>query len=226
MAKAKAHAGSWSDDPTRAEKDNGHLATMEAAPPKAVEAISLPRLDIRVVDIKLIGDSSLICHRWSEKSKKIMHDKHTGKASAGRELKVPEQDFLDSLYPMSGGGYGFPTIAFKNAAVQACTSLGKSVTKVAAKQAFHIMGNLTKIEGTPQPREDMVRVGMGTADIRYRGEFDPWSVTIRVRYNARLLSAEQLINLMNTAGFAVGVGEWRSERNGSQGLFHVAKGDE
>jgi hypothetical protein len=54
----------------------------------------------------------------------------------------------------------------------------------------------------------MVRVGMGTADIRYRGEFKTWSATVTVRYNARVLSADQVVNLFNTAGFAVGVGEW------------------
>lgn len=223
---SKAKAGSWTEDEGRAEKNNGHLATMEAEPAKATESIALPSLDIRTMEVKLIGDSSLICHKWSEKAKKQMLDKQTGKASKGRELKNPEQDFLDSLYPYPGGGYGFPTIAFKNAAVAACTSLGKSVTKVAARQAFHIIGELTRIEGTPTPREDMVRVGMGTADIRFRGEFETWSTTIKVRFNARVISAEQLCNLFNTAGFAVGIGEWRSEKDGSHGLFHVATGDE
>ena len=49
--------------------------------------------------------------------------------------------------------------------------------------AFHVPGELTRIEGEPRPREDMVRVGMGTADIRYRGEFDPWAVDLNVKFN-------------------------------------------
>jgi hypothetical protein len=32
-------------------------------------------------------------------------------------------------------------------------------------------------------REDMVRIGMGTADIRYRGEFPEWSVDVPLRFN-------------------------------------------
>ena len=43
-----------------------------------------------------------------------------------------------------------------------------------------------------------------------------------VRFNANVLSAEQIINLFNTAGFGVGIGEWRSEKDGQHGLFHVA----
>jgi hypothetical protein len=113
------------------------------------------------------------------------------------------------------------------------------MTKVAARQAFHILGedvdvdgvfegtkarhNLVRIDGgEPAMREDTVRVGMGTADLRYRGEFADWSARLLVRYNANVLSESQILNIINVAGFAVGVGEWRPERDGSYGMFHVA----
>lgn len=217
--------GGWNDDPARESKNNGHLEAMEASASKAqgvVKRIELPRLDIRPFTIKIVGDSPLIVHKWSEKAKKQILDKQMQSASAGKEPKDPEQDYRDSLYHLPGGKFGFPTIAFKNAAVSACTSLGKSITKVAARQAFHIIGEITEIHGKPSPREDMVKINGETADIRYRAEFKEWSVFLRIRYNARVLSDEQIANLFNTAGFAVGVGEWRSERDGSNGLFHVA----
>jgi hypothetical protein len=216
---------SWTDDPQRAEKNGKHLETMEAAAaeaPAVVKAIELPRLDIREITIKLKGLSPLICHAWSKKAREQILNKQMGKASAGKIAKDPEQDYQDSLYHLEGGGHGFPTIAFKNAAVSACTSLGKSVTKVQARQAFHVIGEMARIEGTPRRREDMVRVGMGVADVRFRAEFPEWSVNLTIRYNARVLTDEQITNLFNTAGFAVGVGEWRSERDGSFGLFEVA----
>ena len=42
-------------------------------------------------------------------------------------------------------------------------------------------------------------------------------------YTFSTLSPEQMLNLFETAGFAVGVGEWRPERDGRNGLFHVAR---
>jgi len=188
----------------------------------ATSSVTLPPLNIQTVSVTLIGDTPLIVHRWSEKAKKQMLDKQTKKATAGREAKDPERDFRDSLYVLPDGRYGFPIIGFKAAAVTACTSIG-SMTKVAARQAFHVDGEYAVIEGDePTMREDMVRVGMGTADIRYRGEFRNWWTTIDIKYNANVLSAEQILNLMQTAGFAVGVGEWRPERDGQYGRFHVA----
>lgn len=182
--------------------------------------IELPKIDIRIIKIRIRGDSPLICHAWSEKAKKQMLDAQMKKAKQAKEAKNPEQDYLDSLYHHSDGGYGFPSVAFKNAAVDACSHIA-GVTKVEARGAFHIVGDMVKVEGEPSPREDMVRVGMGTADIRYRGEFRGWAAELTLRYNANVLSAEQIVNLFNTAGFAIGVGEWRPQKDGSFGMFHV-----
>lgn len=188
--------------------------------------VVLPPLQIETVNVTLIGDSPLIVHRWSEKAKKQMLDKQMKIPTAGKEAKDPERDFRESLYVLEDGSYGFPIIGFKAAAVTACTSIG-SMTKVAARQAFHVDGEFAIIEGDePTMREDMVRIGMGTADIRYRGEFKNWFTTIAIKYNANVMSAAQILNLMQTAGFAVGVGEWRPEKDGQFGRFHVASAQE
>ncbi len=197
-------------------------AAAASAPSGTVDkAIELPRLNIERMRITLIGDSPLICHAWSRKAKEQMLAKQMKKAKAAKEAKDPEQDFLDSLYQHPDGGYGFPAVAFKSSAVDACSHIS-GVTKVEARGAFHIDVELVQIVGEPTPREDMVRIAMGTADIRYRGEFKTWHAEIELRYNANVLSPEQIVNLFNTAGFAIGVGEWRPQRDGSFGMFHVA----
>jgi hypothetical protein len=183
--------------------------------------IELPRLKLQTMQITLVGDSPLICHAWSKKAKAAMLAKQMKKAAQAKAAKDPEQDFKDSLYAHPDGGWGFPAVAFKASAVDACTHIA-NITKVEARGAFHIDGELVKIEGKPTPREDMVRIGMGVADIRYRGEFKKWRCTFSLRYNANVISVEQILNLFNTAGFAVGVGEWRPSRDGSNGMFHVA----
>lgn len=199
--------------------------------------IELPRLDIRLMEVTVVGDSPLIVHAWSQKAKLEMLGKQMKKAKGAKEAKDPRADFESSLYRLDNG-YGFPSVGFKSAAVTACTSVA-GITKVAARQAFHILGedvdvagafegtkarhNLVRIDGgDPAMREDMVRVGMGTADIRYRGEFADWSAKLLVRYNANVLSESQILNILNVAGFAVGVGEWRPEKDGMNGMFHVA----
>jgi hypothetical protein len=183
--------------------------------------VSVPKIDVRQMEIRLIGDSPLICHAWSQKAKQEMLDKQMKKAKTAKVAKDPQRDYEESLYPHPEGGYGFPCVGFKAAAVSACR-FAEGMKMTEARGAFHVVGELAKINGEPKMREDMVKIGMGVADLRYRGEFTPWAVTLVVSYNASVFSPEQIVNLFNLAGFGVGIGEWRPERDGSFGRFHCA----
>jgi len=198
-------------------------------------AVELPPMNIQTLDIPIIGDSGLICHAWSKKARTAMLDKQMKKATTGKAAKNPWQDFCETLYWLDGmpeapteddvmtARFGFPAVAFKSAAITAVTSTG-GMTKVMARQCFHIVGEFVEILGpAPSMREDMVRVGMGTADIRHRAEFESWGAILRVQHNANVLSAEQVIGLFEAGGFGVGIGDWRPEKDGVNGRFHVAK---
>lgn len=201
--------------------------------------VTIPAINIQYATIRVVGDSPLIVHKWSEKAKKEILDKQMKKAKTkGHDAKDPVRDFIESLYWIngepenkteegfahaieSGARFGFPSVAFKASAVSAGYRSGVTRDKVSMNAAFHIDGELVEIKGIPEMREDMVRIGMGTADIRYRGMFSEWSATIQVKYNASAISLEQLVNLINLGGFACGLGEWRPEKGGQFGMFHV-----
>lgn len=209
-----------------------------AAKKTEAETINLPELKRNEVEVVLVGDSPLIQHRFSEKAKKSMLDKQMKRAKQAKEAKDPAADFAGSVYiidekpgdrervkngDFKGIRFGFPVTAFKSAAVSACRFA--ELKMVTARGAFHVnLGDeLVEIESDdPVMREDMVRIAMGTSDIRYRGEFRNWRAKIRIQYNAAAFSVEQIINLFNVAGFGVGVGEWRPEKEGQFGMFHVA----
>lgn len=154
----------------------------------------------------------------------------------------------------NGARFGFPVTAFKQAALSAAYRMGWSKDKMSmrgtffiipdtegyyagdleidmAKKRIHVIPNAFKQESIveihsdpPVMREDMVKVGMGTADIRYRGQFNNWWADITINYNRNgQQSLEQIINIINAGGFACGVGEWRPERDGQYGMFHVAQ---
>lgn len=191
----------------------------------SVQTLEVPALELRTVNLRVVGDSPLICHAWSEKAKKQMRDKQMGKAQQKKEPKDPDQDYKEAFYRTDDGRPAFPTIAFKAAAVNAATQVS-GLTKTFLRGAFHTIGELVPLDGEPRMREDMVRIAMGTADIRYRPEFPAWAVTLPVRFNTRSVTLEQIIHLFNQAGFSVGVGEWRPEKDGSYGMFHVESAEE
>lgn len=188
--------------------------------------IVIPPLRKQMLQLVLVGDAPLIMHQWSEKAKTQMRDAQSGKARDKKAVRDPHAEFQASIYRLPDGRPGFPVVAFKAAAVDAC-SFVEGLTKVMARGMFFIGGELIPIEG-PEPtmREDMVRVGMGTADLRYRAEFWPWKAALPVVYDAAVIQPEVIVHLFSKAGFSIGVGEWRPQRDGEYGRFHVATPEE
>lgn len=212
---------------------------------KNVELIEIKPIEIKKTTIRIVGDTPLIMHAWSEKAKREMLEKQMKKTKASaREAKNPVEDFIRSMYwltPMptdmseegfeaaiaSGARFGFPVTAFKQAAISAAYRMGWAKDKMSLRGAFFIDGDENQMieihSETPIMREDMVKVGMGTADIRFRGEFRNWYADMTISYNANgQHTLEQIINIINAGGYVCGVGEWRPERDGQYGMFHVA----
>jgi hypothetical protein len=204
------------------------------------EVVQLKPIKIKRIEVKVVGDSSLIVHKWGEKAIRMILEHHTKRASGGREIRTPEQEYVDTLYWLkgepedltidtfkqavkNGAQFAFPSTAFKQAALSGGYRAGMIKDKVSIKGHFHIDDEMVRIVGVPEMRMDMVRLsGMGNpADIRFRAEFKEWSATIPIRYNEAVISAEQIVNLFNVAGFSVGIGEWRVERDGNHGMYHV-----
>jgi hypothetical protein len=199
--------------------------------------LSIPAPNLRTMRLLIVGDSELICHRFSAKAQKMIADKQQKKARTARSERKPEQEYHDSLYPIEGkkNTFGFPSGAFKAACLFACSHVD-GITKVEVKGAFHILGALVElidpVSGKPsQPymRVDHVVIGRGIASIAYRGAFAKWACWPTIRYNANVMTAEQIVNLLNTAGFASGIGEWRPSspmKPGPNGMFHVKEARE
>ena len=208
------------------------------------EVIEIRPIQIKKATVHIVGDTPLIMHAWSEKAKREMLEKQMKVTKTkSRDAKNPVEDFIRSMYWLSpmpeemtmeafeeaianGARFGFPITAFKQAAISAAYRMGWAKDKMSMRGAFFIDGDENQMleirSDAPIMREDMVKVGMGTADIRYRGEFRNWSADINISFNENgQYSLEQIINIINAGGYVCGVGEWRPERDGQYGMFHV-----
>lgn len=200
-------------------------------------AIEIPKPSIQVLETMLIGDSRLVVHNWSQKAIDMMKLKQSGKARLKKEPRNPEEDYQSSLYVSTDGWHGVPTNAFKAAFVGGCR-YSEGISMVMGRGAIFVesdgedaKGNsLVEIHGDgPHPREDLVRIAMGTSDIRYRGEWRTWWANVRVRFNANVITEEQIFNLISLAGLHVGICEGRPGAPKSTmdwGQFHPASANE
>ena len=185
-------------------------------------SISLYELELGELRVTVEGTSPLICHRFSEKAQEQIEGKQQGAAKRGKSPRDPQAEMLDACYRLPDGGYGFPAIAFKQAIVRAAKAAGIAMTD--ARGAFQVDGDLLPIRGEgPTLRSDRTVIGQGKTTMAYRPQFMPWQIDLVITFNERAISAEQLLNLIELAGFGVGVGDWRPECNGQFGRFRVKR---
>ena len=190
--------------------------------------IAIKPIATRTLTVPLVGTAPLIVHRFSEKAKRQMLDNMQGRKSP-KTARDPDADYESSFYRLDDGTYGFPVIAFKAATVGACRFFGKQLPMTTARQSIFFNGELSKadgqqlvrIDGTPHMREDVVRVGMGTSDLRYRPEFTEWRTSIDVTFVESMLTADSVLSLIDAGGMGVGVGEWRPEKKGDFGTYQI-----
>lgn len=210
---------------------------------KEAEVIEIKAINNKIVKIKIVGDTPLIVHAWSEKAKRMMLEAQmkTTKTKA-RDIRDPFDDFINSMYWLTekpesteeafakavkkGAKWGFPVGSIKMAGNAAAYRNGWVKNQMQLRGSYFLRteyGDMAEIlNSKPIMREDMVRVGMGTADLRYRAEFRDWSMEMNLEYNADGdITLEQIINVINAGGYSVGIGEWRPEKDGDFGRYHV-----
>ena len=190
-------------------------------------AITLKPIVSRRIRFGIKGISPLIQHRFSEKAKRQMAEKHAGKRTKNREIRDPNAEFEEAAYRMPDGSPAISLMAFKNSIISvAHKDIG--IEKTLVRKAVFVVGTHSEFDGPvtamvaddPTMRTDPVKVGMST-DLRYRPMFEEWKVQITMDLRTDLITPEDLANLVNHAGFSVGIGDWRPEKGGEFGRFEL-----
>lgn len=206
------------------------MAKTKKVKEEAESKLVIPPIKKQTAVITIIGESPLLVNKFSDKSKREMLEKQTKKAKGPKQARDPKAEVEAATYKLPNGKFGIPASGIKNCAVSACRFLeGVPMTK--AKGSFFVLEDadgLVEIKTSGREIDErMVAIGpfgKKTKMARFRPRFDKWSCTFRVLFDPDLLSAEQLLNLYERAGFSVGLCEFRPERSGSMGMFRVKRG--
>lgn len=217
---------------------------MKMAANKKEEIIEIRAIDSKQVKIKIVGDTPLIVHAWSEKAKRMMLEAQMkATKTKAKDIRDPYDDFINSMYWLdkkpaestpeafeaavkAGAKWGFPVGAIKMAGNSAAYRNGWVKNQMQLRGSYFLRtewGDMAEIlNSKPIMREDMVRIGMGSADLRYRAEYQNWSMEMILEYNASgEMTLEQIVNVINAGGYSVGIGEWRPEKDGDFGRYHI-----
>ena len=178
--------------------------------------VEVKNLKIREITVPIKGTSPLIVHAFSEKAKKQIEDNQQKKAKNSKhDTRDPQEEFEQAKHKSPLGFEGFPAAGFKAAMIRGAKIVGMVMKDV--QTAFFVLPDceetqLVAIEGKPELHESMVRIGTGSADVRYRPIYKEWKAKLRIEYNEGSISVDQLYQLISAAGYGCGIGEMRPEK--------------
>jgi len=186
--------------------------------------------DFRFVTMRLKGTSPLVINRFSQKAMEEMRATQEA-GSTARAKKVRTAKDFNALYEGAKhksieGWEGIHAAAFRNAAISACRAVGFKMTH--AKLAFRVMEDgwdiadgapLVKIlDGEAEQWVAPTRNATGVIDLRSRPMYKKWGAQLNIEYDAGMLTAADIGNLISRVGKQVGIGEGRPDSKQSAGL--------
>jgi hypothetical protein len=203
--------------------------------------IELKAPNIMEVELEIRGTSPLVQHKFSKKViAKMLNDQQDVAPKKGKKVRVardPRQDFLDAQHIAEDGWNGIPVTAIKSAMVRACSLVGLEM-KANKLSIFVVADGVDVTDGTPLVRldagppemhEGYVRIAMGSTDLRFRPMWREWAAKVRIQFDADMITANSVGNLLDRAGRQVGIGEGRNDSKQSLagmgwGSFQVVAG--
>jgi hypothetical protein len=173
---------------------------------KKTETQNSAAVGIKNIDLILRGmpGAPLVIHAFAEKAKQEIRDKQQKKAKKAKEERKPGEECDAAKYIDDRGRECAPITAIKKSLISAATAFD-DIEKHDGSPALGIM------------REDAVTIGINTRGLTYRPEYKEWQVKVNIEYNPRIVSEEQLLALVDQAGWGVGICEGRPERTSALG---------
>jgi len=197
-------------------------------PEQQSATVQRPNLAVCKIHIKAIPGSTLISHRLDLKVVEDFTAREFGKTKK-KELRDLDKEYESCFYYTDDKKYGYPTAAFFGAVMD--TAVNLDIPKTQLRRGLRFLGDITllKYKNINRRKDVVTNDGISKApNIRHRPEFVDWSCELIIQYNKDIISIDNIVNLLNHAGFSSGIGDWRpsapkAKCPGTHGMFEVTK---
>lgn len=205
---------------------------MRKAKTDELEQVQIVELTRAKIVYHIVGETPLLMNSMSVKAQRellLPRGRKTAAEKQGSLKHDPLQEYRDSIYRARKGSE--TVLALLNTQFKAalCTA---ALDVPGAKKAQ--IGRLTSIEGgeklalygIPEIMCSVVRSAdiNKTPDIRTRCIVPRWACKVEVTYTVPVLNATVISSLFATAGYTMGVGDWRPQKgSGTFGRWKIVE---
>jgi len=184
--------------------------------------VKVKPLDARKLKVTVYGDC-LLMDKMTDEVKQSITDKQTGKEMSKKEKRNIDKEIKDAIHKTSKGVIGYPSAGFKAGMVESASRVGdKFFSKDLVRGAIKIINQKEGLIPIKFKKQDVLEHTINP-NTKYSPAFHDWEAELEILYDAKNISASDIINLINYAGFYRGVGIWspRCKSSGEYGMYQV-----
>lgn len=197
------------------------------------------KINFATAVITIAGDSDLILNKMRDSTTQQLADKQEGKVQGTKAPVNMYEHLVGSIHWLKGEETDYTEEGWKNALVNNIPGYPSSGMKKALCDAVvRVLGETysTKFNANVQILNSFLPITFGSSSydkslfspqkgspvLCYRNVFRDWKTTFTIKYIPDNYSLDRIIEVINCAGFACGIGSHRpSSKGGSNGMFHV-----
>lgn len=204
------------------------------------EVIEVKEIVAKTASITIVGDSDLVLNKMNDVITRQLTDQRKDKAKSlekpdmwesiitsihwlnGKPIEFSEENLIENLKPEVNApcitAFGLKK-SFGDAVVR--NEIDKYKTKFDASLNVYGKGDgLIPITFTTHSiDEKLMSPKKGSPILVHLNRFSGWSATFNISYLENVYGIEQIANIINMAGFGIGIGSGRSS---GYGRYHIA----
>jgi len=192
---------------------------------KKVEVLLQP-IVVNTLTVKIKGVTPLLMDRFTEETQNQILAKQTGISKSNKkQVRDTKQEVKDAIHITTSGQVGYPAHGFK-AGMMECTSFvgDKMFSKKLVSGAVKIVNVEDGLIPIKYKKQTVLKHNIAH-NIKFSPQFHDWSCELKIQYDGNNISAQDIITLLNYAGFYIGIGAWRPKcskgGSGEYGMFEV-----
>lgn len=203
---------------------------------KKEEIIELKKIEVKRAIVRIVGDSDLVLNKMNDVTSKDLIDKRKDKA---KSIEKPNkwESIITAMHWYNGKPTDFSEEGLKDALennMPCITTFGlkksfgdavvrneidKYKTKFDASVNVLGKGNLVPIKFAEYSLDEkLMSPKKGSPVLVNLSRFSGWSAEFEIGYVDNAYSLEQILNIINLAGFGLGIGSGRSS---GYGRYHI-----
>ncbi len=182
--------------------------------------VKLESLNIGQVTVPIKGKTPLLMDKMPDAVRHEILAKQAGITKSGKKkVRDTTEETLAAIHQTSTGKIGFPSAGFKKGMMDCTSFVGDKFFSKKLIQGIMIVNAEEGLIPIKFKKQDVLEHTV-KGQTKFTPQFHDWSCDLVIQYDQNNLGSEDIIRLLNYAGFYTGIGAWRPHgRDGGSGEF-------